>query len=104
MAKIKSIKAREIFDSRGNPTIEARVELDNGAAGIASVPSGSSVGKHEALELRDNDPNRLGGMGVLGAVANINQVIAPKLIGLEAENQLVIDKTLIELDGTENKS
>ena len=104
MAKIKSIKAREIFDSRGNPTIEAKVELDNGTAGIASVPSGSSVGKHEALELRDNDPNRLGGMGVLGAVANINQVIAPKLIGLEAENQLTIDKTLIELDATENKS
>lgn len=104
MAKIKAIQAREILDSRGNPTVEAKVELDNGAVGIASVASGSSVGKYEAVELRDEDPNRLNGMGVLKAVANVNQIIAPKLIGLEAENQLAIDKTLIDLDGTENKS
>lgn len=102
--KIKSIKAREILDSRGNPTVETRVELEDGAVGIAAVPSGASVGKYEALELRDSDPSRFNGLGVLKAVANVNEVIAPKLLGAEARNQLEIDKTLIALDGTENKS
>lgn len=104
MAKIKDIKAREILDSRGNPTVECRVELEDGSVGIASVPSGASIGKYEAVELRDNDPNRFNGMGVLKAVANVNQIIASKLIGMEARDQLAVDKTLIKLDGTKNKS
>lgn len=104
MAKIKSIKAREIFDSRGNPTVETRIDLEDGAAAIASIPSGASAGKYEAVELRDNDPNRFKGMGVLKAVNNVNQIIAPKLMGMEAENQPEIDQTLIKLDGTSNKS
>ncbi len=102
--KIKFIKAREILDSRGNPTLETRVELEDGAVGIASVPSGASVGKYEALELRDEDPHRFNGMGVLKAVENVNKIIAPRLIGLNADNQLEIDKILIALDGTPNKS
>ena len=104
MAKIKSIKAREILDSRGNPTIETKVILENGAIGVASVPSGASVGKYEAVELRDGDPNRYGGLGVLKAVANVNQIIASKLVGEEAEKQSEIDQVLIKLDGTERKS
>lgn len=104
MAKIKSLTAREILDSRGNPTVETRVELDDGSLGIASIPSGASVGKYEAVELRDNDPSRFHGLGVLKAVANVNQIIAPKLAGLEATGQLEIDHTLIALDGTVNKS
>lgn len=104
MAKIKNIQAREILDSRGNPTVEVAVWLDDNAVGISSIPSGASVGKYEALELRDNDPSRFNGLGVLKAVANINQIIAPKLKGLEAHNQLEIDKTLITLDGTPNKT
>lgn len=102
--KIKTIKAREILDSRGNPTIEATIILDDNSVGIASIPSGASVGKYEALELRDNDQNRFQGMGVLKAVNNINQIIAPKIIGLEAHNQLEVDKALITLDGTPNKT
>jgi len=104
MAKIKTIIAREILDSRGNPTIETRVELEDGALGIASVPSGASVGKYEAVELRDNDPNRFHGLGVLKAVANVNQIIAPKLIGIESTKQSEVDQALIKLDGTNNKS
>lgn len=104
MAKIKSIKAREILDSRGNPTVETQVLLDDGAKGIASVPSGASLGKYEAVELRDKDPTRFGGMGVLKAVANVNEVIAPKLIGLDPTKQKEIDQLTIKLDGTENKS
>ena len=104
MAKIKSIKAREILDSRGHPTLETRVEVEDGAVGVASVPSGSSIGKHEALELRDNDPRRYHGLGVLKAVGNVNNVIAPQLIGFEAHNQLEIDKKLLALDGTPNKT
>ncbi|MCJ7786911.1 phosphopyruvate hydratase, partial [Patescibacteria group bacterium] len=104
MAKIKSIKAREILDSRGNPTLETRIELEDGSVGIASVPSGASIGKYEALELRDNDPQRYNGFGVLKAVANVNNIIASKIIGLNADNQLEIDKTLIALDGTPNKA
>lgn len=102
--KIKSIKAREIFDSRGIPTIETEVVLNNDSYGIASVPSGALVGKYEAIELRDNDPNRFKGMGVLKAVNNVNQIIAPRLIGQDAAYQSQIDKILIELDGTKNKS
>jgi len=102
--KIKDVYAREILDSRGNPTIETTVVLENGAVATSAVPSGASVGKYEALELRDNDPGRYNGMGVLKAVANVNNIIKPKVLGMEVRNQLEIDKTLITLDGTENKS
>lgn len=104
MAKIKQLQASEILDSRGNPTVETTVWLEDSSWGLASVPAGASISKHEAVELRDNDPNRFQGRGVLKAVANVNQVIAPKVIGLEAENQAKIDQVLIDLDGTENKS
>jgi len=104
MVKIKSIQAREILDSRGNPTVETKVELDDGAVGIASIPSGASTGSFEALELRDNDPNRFGGMGVLKAVANVNQEISGKLIGADPFDQQKIDQILVNLDGTPNKS
>lgn len=104
MAKIKNIKAREILDSRGNPTVETTAVLDDGSKAEASVPSGASLGKYEAVELRDNDPKRYKGMGVLTAVSNVNQIIAPKLKGMEATKQIEIDKLLIELDGTHNKS
>jgi len=102
--KIKDVCAREILDSRGNPTIETTIVLENGMTATSSVPSGASVGKYEALELRDNDPGRYNGMGVLKAVANVNEVIKPKILGMEVKNQLEVDKTLISLDGTENKS
>src|SRR5271168_3534690 len=102
--EIVEIKAREILDSRGNPTVEVDVRLRGGALGRAAVPSGASTGVHEALELRDGDSKRYGGKGVLKAVANINQTIAAKLKGADAANQSAIDRTLIELDGTENKS
>lgn len=102
--KIKSIKAREILDSRGNPTVETTVVLDDGSKTEGSVPSGASLGKYEAVELRDNDPKRYKGMGVLTAVNNVNQIIAPKLKGMDAGEQIRIDKLLIELDGTQNKS
>src|SRR5271157_3809210 len=101
---ITEIRAREILDSRGNPTIEADVRLSGGALGRAAVPSGASTGVHEALELRDGDPKRYGGKGVLKAVANVNQTIARKLKGADGANQSAIDRTLIELDGTANKS
>lgn len=104
MAKIYSIKAREVLDSRGNPTVEAKVVLDDGWRGIASVPSGSSVGHSEALELRDGDNQRLGGLGVLKAVNNVRDTIAPKLFGMDPTNQDEIDKTLVALDGTNDKS
>jgi enolase len=103
-ATIKSIEAREILDSRGNPTIAARVILLDGAAGMAAVPSGASTGKHEAVELRDGDKCRYGGMGVLKAVKNVNNEIAPVLIGMPALDQEKIDRKMLELDGTENKS
>ena len=102
--KIKSITGREILDSRGNPTIEAEVLLESGVTGIASVPSGASTGEHEAIELRDGDPSRYGGKGVLKAVANINDLIAPALEGMSAFDQRLIDRTMIALDGTPNKS
>jgi enolase len=104
MPTIKSIRAREILDSRGNPTLEVEVGLDDGATGCAAVPSGASTGQHEALELRDGDKNRYNGLGVLRAVANVNQTIARALTGLSATTQADIDKTLIELDGTPDKS
>ena len=102
--KIKDIKAREVLDSRGNPTVEVDVILENGILGRAIVPSGASTGSREALELRDNDSKRYMGKGVLKAVNNVNTVIREKLISMDASNQALIDKTLIELDGTENKS
>ena len=100
---IKAITGREILDSRGNPTIEAEVLLESGIIGTASVPSGASTAEHAAIELRDGDPKRYGGKGVLKAVANINDVIAPALIGMSAFDQRLIDKTMITLDGTKNK-
>ena len=103
MAKIKDIKAREILDSRGNPTVEVDVILDNNIMGRASVPSGASTGEREALELRDNEKRYLG-KGVLKAVNNVNTIIKPKLIGMDASNQTLIDETMLKLDGTPNKS
>ena len=102
--KIKNIFAREILDSRGTPTVEAEVVLDCGCSGVASVPSGASTGEHEAIELRDGDKSRYFGMGVLKAVANVNDIIAPALVGMSAQDQLAIDRKMIELDGTPNKS
>ncbi len=102
--KIKNIIGREILDSRGNPTVEVDVILESGIVGRASVPSGASTGSSEALELRDNDMNRYLGKGVLKAVNNVNEIIKPKLIGYEVNNQALIDKTLMDLDGTKNKS
>lgn len=104
MAKIKQIHAREILDSRGNPTVETTVILNDNAVGVASCPSGASVGTYEASELRDNDSKRYAGLGVLKAVENIEKIIAPKLIGKEATNQSEIDSLMIQLDGTQNKA
>ena len=103
MSEILSVKAREILDSRGNPTVEAEVLLDSGYLGSAAVPSGASTGSREALELRDGDPDRYMGKGVLTAVNNVNEEIGPKLIGFEAIDQTGIDQLMIDLDGTENK-
>ena len=102
--KIKLIKAREIIDSRGNPTVEATVMLESGAVGIASVPSGASTGIHEAHELRDKDKSRYNGKGVLLAVNNVNQLICPALLGMSAGDFEKIDEKMIALDGTKNKS
>ena len=102
--KIKSIKGREILDSRGNPTVEVEVELECGVVGRASVPSGASTGEHEALELRDGDEKRYGGKGVLKAVENVNKVIAPALVGYSALEQRAIDHKMLALDGTKTKS
>jgi len=104
MPKIAAVHAREILDSRGNPTIEVDVRLDDGALGRAAVPSGASTGAHEALELRDGDPARFGGKGVQRAVTNVNARIAPEVVGREALNQGGVDRVLIELDGTANKT
>jgi enolase len=101
---IKKIHAREILDSRGNPTVEAEVTLENGAVGRAAVPSGASTGIHEALELRDGDKKRYGGKGTLAAVKNVNEHIAKALIGFDAKDQAGLDKAMIELDGTPNKN
>ena len=102
--KINKIYAREILDSRGTPTVEAEVVLDCGCRGVASVPSGASTGEHEAIELRDGDPHRYFGKGVLKAVSNVNDVIAPELIGMNVLEQTAIDRMMIGLDGTQNKS
>ncbi len=104
MSTIERVKAREILDSRGNPTLEVEVELSDGTMGRAAVPSGASTGKYEAVELRDGDSSRFGGRGVLKAVANVNEAIASAIIGMPATDQAAIDHKLIQLDGTANKS
>jgi enolase len=104
MSSIKTVKALEILDSRGNPTLQVEAVLDSGAVGRAAVPSGASTGKYEALELRDGDKSRYNGQGVLKAVANVNGKIAAVVAGLPAEDQAKLDRTLIELDGTPDKS
>ncbi|PID28146.1 MAG: phosphopyruvate hydratase [Candidatus Cloacimonadota bacterium] len=104
MTEIIGVKAREILDSRGNPTVEAEVELNCGVIGRASVPSGASTGEYEAIELRDGDQDRYLGKGVLQAVNNVNTIIAPGIIGYDAAEQAKIDKAMLEIDGTQNKS
>lgn len=104
MSTIYDVYARQVLDSRGNPTVEVEVYLETGAFGRAIVPSGASTGAHEAVELRDEDQSRYLGKGVLKAVENVNEVIAPKLAGLDALDQVAIDTLMIELDGTPNKS
>src|SRR6476469_5957383 len=103
MSLILDVHARQILDSRGNPTIEVDVITENGVIGRAAVPSGASTGQYEAVELRDNDKSVYMGKGVLKAVANVNDIIAAELIGYPVNDQTGIDKKLIELDGTENK-
>jgi enolase len=104
MTRIKSVHARQILDSRGNPTLEAEVQLESGAFGRAQVPSGASTGAREAIELRDKNPKKYGGKGVLNAVANVNGEIASTLMDLDASTQSAVDQLLIQLDGTDNKS
>ncbi|MCH7954190.1 MAG: phosphopyruvate hydratase [Candidatus Marinimicrobia bacterium] len=104
MAKIERIRALEVLDSRGNPTVSVEVNLENEIIGMAMVPSGASTGEHEVLELRDGDEARYLGKGVLTAVKNVNTLIAPELLGMEATDQAAVDRKMIELDGTENKS
>ena len=104
MTTIIEVHAREILDSRGNPTVEADVTLSSGTIGRAAVPSGASTGEHEAVELRDGDSRRYGGKGVLEAVRNVNEVIGPRLEGMNATDQIAIDTEMLELDGTPNKS
>ncbi len=103
MSAIREIKARQILDSRGNPTVEVDVLLKSGAHGRAAVPSGASTGEKEAIELRDGDKKRWMGKGVSKAVANVGQAIAPKLMGAEALDQTTVDRTMIDLDGTKTK-
>lgn len=103
MTIISDVYAREVLDSRGNPTVEVEVYLESGAIGRAIVPSGASTGAHEAVELRDGDKSRYMGKGVLQAVKNVNEIIAPEVIGMDALDQLGIDKLMITLDGTPNK-
>ena len=104
MGSIKAVRAREILDSRGNPTVEAEAVLTDGTVGVAAVPSGASTGKHEAVELRDGDKSRYGGLGVLEAVEHINTEISSAVAGMSASEQAAIDQRLIELDGTANKA
>ncbi|MFO7936876.1 MAG: phosphopyruvate hydratase [Kiritimatiellia bacterium] len=104
MSQIVEITSREILDSRGNPTVETEIYLETGIVGRAAVPSGASTGENEAVELRDGDKDRYLGKGTLNAVKNVNEVIAPELIGYEVTDQVAIDRTMIELDGTETKS
>ena len=101
--EITQIFAREILDSRGNPTVEVETMLDCGAVGRAAVPSGASTGAFEAVELRDSDKKRYMGKGMLKAVGNVNNIIAKKIVGMDAFDQRKIDETMIKLDGTENK-
>src|SRR5512146_858331 len=103
MSLISDIKAREILDSRGNPTVEVDVILAGGAVGRAAVPSGASTGEHEAVELRDGDKKRYLGKGVTQAVANVTTKIAPKLIALDASDQVTVDQTMLKFDGTATK-
>jgi enolase len=102
--QIRSVRAIEILDSRGTPTLRVFVHLDNGVAGTASVPSGASTGEHEAVELRDGEKQRYGGKGVRRAVANVNEIIGPRLAGLDPTRQSEIDRMMLELDGTPNKA
>ena len=104
MSAIAEVRAREILDSRGNPTVEVDVVLEDGSSGRAAVPSGASTGAHEAVELRDGDKARFGGKGVLKAVEAVNSTIADALCGEEAEDQVAIDEAMIALDGTPNKA
>ncbi len=104
MTVIEDVIAREILDSRGNPTIEVDVYLENGATGRAAVPSGASTGEHEAIEMRDGDKSRYLGKGVMNAVDNVNEVLSEAVIGLDAADQVMVDKTMLEADGTPNKS
>jgi enolase len=103
MAKIEAVRALEILDSRGNPTVRVNVTLDNGVVATASVPSGASTGEHEAVELRDGEA-RYGGKGVLKAVKNVNEQIAPEIKGLDPTHQAEIDSRMVQLDGTPNKA
>src|SRR3954467_9395368 len=104
MSQIETVHARQILDSRGNPTVEVEVQLRSGYHGRAAVPSGASTGEYEATELRDGDARRYGGKGVLNAVRNVREKIAPRVIGLDVTEQVEIDKLMIDLDGTDNKS
>ncbi|MCX7679333.1 MAG: phosphopyruvate hydratase, partial [Spirochaetes bacterium] len=104
IGKIKDVRAIEILDSRGNPTVRVFMTLDNGVKVSSSVPSGASTGENEAVELRDGDKKRYDGKGVLKAVSNVNTIIAPKIIGMDPSQQAELDRFLIELDGTQNKS
>ena len=103
MTEIIHIHGREVLDSRGNPTVEVEVILEDGIMGRAIVPSGASTGAHEAVELRDGDTGRYGGKGVLQAVDYVNEVLAEELVGFDALEQVMIDETMLQLDGTENK-
>src|SRR5881394_200494 len=103
MTAIIEIIGREILDSRGNPTVEVDVVLENGAMGRAALPSGASTGAHEAVELRDGDKSRYLGKGTLKAVQNVNDAIGPRLNGLRADDQVALDRMLLDLDGTPNK-
>src|SRR5687768_6087419 len=103
MTAIVEVHARQILDSRGNPTVEVDVTLEDGSMGRAAVPSGASTGAHEAVELRDGDKKRYGGKGVLKAVKNVNTTIKEALVEMDALDQIIIDETMIQLDGTANK-
>src|SRR5215470_18000239 len=103
MSMIVDIHGRQILDSRGNPTVEVDVTLDDNTVGTAAVPSGASTGEHEACELRDDDKKNFLGKSVLKAVANVNEVLANEMVGMDALNQIAVDKRMIELDGTPNK-
>ena len=103
MTEIVDVHAREILDSRGNPTLECEVAVASGSVGRAAVPSGASTGEHEAHELRDGDKGRYGGKGVRTAVENVRSRIAPRLLGMDAADQAALDRLMIELDGTPNK-